>query len=92
VLQNAELENNKPSFKGAWRQSFSLEEYLMSLHPQPISPIPEEPFLVAHAAFANGNLCLTLRDTFGTLYKDEDFGEFYSKRGQPAQSPWRLAL
>ena len=64
----------------------------MSLHPQPIPPIPEETVRVAQAAFAKGNLYLTLRDTLGTLYKDEDFGDLYPQRGQPAQSPWRLAL
>lgn len=64
----------------------------MSLRPQPIPPIPEETVRVAQTAFAKGNLYLTLRDPLGTLYKDEDFDELYPRRGQPAQSPWRLAL
>lgn len=64
----------------------------MSLHPQPIPPVPEETVRVAQAAFPKGNLYLTLRDKLGTLYEDNDFGELYPQRGQPAQSPWRLAL
>jgi transposase len=35
---------------------------------------------------------LTLRDKLGTLYEDDDFSELYPQRGQPAYSPWRLAL
>ena len=31
-------------------------------------------------------------DEFNTLYEDEDFRHFYPSRGQPSQSPWRLAL
>jgi transposase len=64
----------------------------MSLHPQPIPPIPAETVLVAQAAFPKGNLYLTLRDQLGTLYQDTDFGNLYPRRGQSAQSPWRLAL
>lgn len=64
----------------------------MSLHPQSVPPVPEETERVAHAAFAKGNLYLRLRDELGTLYEDEDFSDLYPQRGQPAQSPWRLAL
>lgn len=35
---------------------------------------------------------MTLRDKLGTLYEDDDFSELYPQRGQPAYSPWRLAL
>ena len=46
---------------------------------------------VAHAAFPHGNRYLTLRDTFGPLFTDEDFADLYSHRGRPACPPGRLA-
>ena len=64
----------------------------MSLHPQPIPPVPEETERVARAAFPKGNIYLQIRDTLGSIYFDEDFADVFSVRGQPAQSPWRLAL
>ncbi len=64
----------------------------MSLHPQAIQPIPEQTALVARAAFPKGSLYMKMRDELGTLYTDEDFVALYSKRGQPALAPWRLAL
>ena len=64
----------------------------MSLHPSPIPPVPEETARIAHAAFPKGNLYLQIRDTLGSIYVDEDFANLFSVRGQPAQSPWRLAL
>jgi transposase len=35
---------------------------------------------------------MRLRDAFGPLYEDEDFKTLYSTLGQPAITPWRLAL
>lgn len=64
----------------------------MFMHPQPIPPIPAETVRVAHAAFPKGNLYLSLRDNLGTLYQDDDFSALYPQQGQPAHSPWRLAL
>lgn len=64
----------------------------MSLHPQPIGPIPDETARVARAAFPKGNLYLTLRDDLGTLFTDHDFSSLFPTHGQPAASPWRLAL
>ncbi len=64
----------------------------MSLHPQQIPPVPAETALVARAAFSKGNIYLQIRDTLGSIYIDEDFADLFSVRGQPAQSPWRLAL
>lgn len=68
------------------------EEKKMSLHPKPIPPIPEDTVRVARAAFRSGNIYLQLRDTLETIYVDEDFADLFSVKGQPAQSPWRLAL
>lgn len=64
----------------------------MSLRSEPILPVPEETARIARAAFPKGNLYLKMRDEIGTFYKDTDFIELFSTRGQPAFSPWRLAL
>ena len=64
----------------------------MSLQPQPIQPVPVAPVAVAKAAFPNGNLYLHLRDHLGTIYDDALFAKLYPRDGQPAMSPWRLAL
>lgn len=64
----------------------------MSLHCQPIGPIPEETARVACAVFPKGNLYIKMRDELGTFYEDHDFEDLYPQRGQPAESPWRLAL
>jgi transposase len=64
----------------------------MSLHPQQIPPVPAETALVAKAAFPKGNMYIQIRDTLGSIYIDSDFADLFSVQGQPAQSPWRLAL
>jgi len=64
----------------------------MSLKPTAIEPVPEQTARIARAAFPSGNAYLKLRDELGTLYCDEDFAQLFSKRGQPALPPWRLAL
>jgi transposase len=35
---------------------------------------------------------MTIRDQIGIVYRDEQFQELFAVRGQPAQSPWQLAL
>ena len=64
----------------------------MSLHPKPIPLIPEETARVARAAFPKGNIYLQIRDSLDSIYVDEDFSNLFSAKGQPAESPWRLAL
>lgn len=64
----------------------------MSMHPQPIGPVPEDTARVARAAFPKGNLYMQIRDVLGTIYDDEDFSELFEVRGRPAITPWRLAL
>src|SRR4051812_36196364 len=64
----------------------------MSLHPEPIGEIPGETARVARAAFPKGTLVTRLRDEFSIIYQDEDFGRLYPSQGQPALTPWRLAL
>ena len=62
------------------------------LQPQPLNSIPEETARIARAAFPKGNLYITMRDEIGTFYQDQDFEALFPKHGQPAFSPWRLAL
>ncbi len=64
----------------------------MSMHPQPIAPVPEDTARVAHAAFPKGNLYMKIRDELGTIYQDQQFASLFPTRGQPAEAPWRLAL
>ena len=64
----------------------------MSLQPEPLSEIPAETARIARAAFRKGNVIMRLRDEFGALYADADLAHLFPKRGQPAWSPWRLAL
>src|SRR5207245_3360568 len=44
------------------------------------------------AAFPKGNPYLSLRDELETIYADSVFEDLFPKRGQPAESPGRLAL
>ena len=64
----------------------------MSLQPQAIPPIPEETARVAHAVLPKGNAFIHMRDECGTFFRDEDFLDLFSEKGQPAESAWRLAL
>jgi transposase len=62
------------------------------LKPLSINKIPKETARVAKAAFPKGTTVMTLRDTFGNIYVDEDFSDHFPNTGQPAYAPWRLAL
>jgi transposase len=64
----------------------------MSLRPRPLAPIPPETVRVARAAFPKGHPYLTLRDTMGVIFQDDDFADLYAHDGQPGLSPWHLAL
>jgi transposase len=64
----------------------------VSLKPTPVPDVPELTARVARAAFPKGNPFLRLRDELGTVFRDDDFADLYPRRGQPAFSPWRLAL
>ena len=64
----------------------------MSLHRQPIPPLPEATARVARIAFPHGNLTVMMRDELGTLFTDNAFAALFPTRGQPAEAPWRLAL
>lgn len=63
----------------------------MSLQPQTTDPVPDETQRVAHAAFPKGNVYMRMRDELGEVYTDGLFAELFARRGQPAESPGRLA-
>src|SRR3712207_536570 len=65
----------------------------MSLQPQVVYLVPEETARVARAAFPKGdNPYMLIRDHLGMIYDDQDFTALFPKAGQPAESPFRLAL
>ena len=35
---------------------------------------------------------MQIRDQLGVIYEDQSFADLFSRRGQPAEAPWRLAL
>jgi transposase len=47
---------------------------------------------VACAALDENNRYRKLREHFGTVFNDESFEPLFPLRGQPAATPWRLAL
>ena len=64
----------------------------MSLRPAEIAPVSAATAQVAAAAFPKGCPAMRLRDALGAIYDDRMFASLYPARGQPAHSPWRLAL
>jgi transposase len=57
-----------------------------------VPEIPAETVKIARAAFPKGSLAMKLRDEWGMMYTDEQFSDLFPERGQPAESPARLAL
>lgn len=64
----------------------------MSLNPQAIPPVPTMTAAIAQEAFPRGNRYMTMRDELGVFFTDQAFADLFARRGQPAESPWRLAL
>lgn len=64
----------------------------MSLHAQPLEPIPDLTSRIAQASFPKGTLAMHLRDALGPIYEDADFAHLFPRRGRVAEAPWRLAL
>lgn len=64
----------------------------MSLHVQPLPDVPEMTATIARAAFPKGNRYMKMRDELGVFYSDLDFASCFATRGQPGETPWRLAL
>src|SRR5215212_5033042 len=65
----------------------------MSLHLQQlVPPVPDDTARIARAAFPRGNPYVLLRNRLGPVFDDAGFADLYPRRGQPAYTPWRLAL
>lgn len=64
----------------------------MTLHPTPVSPVPDETARIARAAVPKGNISVQMRDVLGAIYVDEQFADLFAARGRPVEPPWRLAL
>src|SRR5215212_4844944 len=65
----------------------------MSLRLQPLVPsVPDDTARIARAAFPRGNPYVLLRNRLGPVFDDAGFADLYPRRGQPAYTPWRLAL
>ncbi|MDJ0703712.1 MAG: IS1182 family transposase [Leptolyngbyaceae cyanobacterium MO_188.B28] len=64
----------------------------MTLQPEAQYVVPVETAKVAHSISLKGNLCITMADTLSEFLSDQDFSAIFPTQGQPAESPWRLAL
>lgn len=62
------------------------------LQVQGVPEIPAETERIARLAFPKGSLAMKLRNELGMIYTDEQFQDLFPERGQPAESPARLAL
>ncbi|HEY0907059.1 MAG TPA: IS1182 family transposase, partial [Methylophilus sp.] len=54
--------------------------------------IPEETATLARSIVPRGNLLMTITDTFGMLFTNDQFAHLFSSTGQPACDPARLAM
>src|SRR5687768_17249246 len=65
----------------------------MSLQPHVVYLVPDETARVARAAFPRGNnLAKLMRDHLGMIFGEQQFADLCSPTGQPAASPFCLAL
>jgi transposase len=64
----------------------------MSIPTEFVDTIPEETVRIARASFPKGCLLMTIRDSLGQIFTNEDLAQLYSNLGQPGYSPWRLAI
>jgi transposase len=78
--------------KAGYNREKTNESRKMSLQMRPLDDIREQTYRVVRAAFPKGNPYIVLRNQLGSIFINEDFTDLYSKRGQPAWAPWRLAL
>src|SRR4051812_5399868 len=59
---------------------------------QLVPSVPDDTARIARAAFPRGNPYVLLRNRLGPVFDDTGFADLYPQRGQPAYTPWRLAL
>lgn len=60
-------------------------------NPTPSNEIPAETVRVAKASFRKGNALMRLRDECGPLFREEDFSDLYSWKGEEGISPVQVA-
>src|SRR3954467_6028770 len=59
---------------------------------QLVPSVPDDTARIARAAFPRGNPYVLLRNRLGPVCDDAGFADLYPQPGQPAYTPWRLAL
>lgn len=64
----------------------------MCLKSEGMESIPEETARLAHIVCCPDTLCLLMRDELGEVFQDALFSSLFSRRGQPAEAPWRWPL
>lgn len=64
----------------------------MSMLARRASAVPRETARVARSIYPEGNTLMRMLDVLCLAMADEDFADLFPVRGQPAQSPARLAL
>ena len=66
----------------------------MTLHPTPVSPVPDATARSAHAAGPNDNLSVQMRAVLvlGSFSTDAPCAALFASRGRPVVPPGRLAL
>jgi transposase len=65
----------------------------MTLHLQPIPPVPDATAAAAQAIFPDGNVYMTIRDELGTIFTNAQFAAWFAESGRPVEiAPWRTAL
>lgn len=64
----------------------------MSLAKPEGTEIPQMTVEIARRTFPKGNKYMTLRDGLGVVYRDEEFAELFSWKGEVAKSPGLLAM
>ena len=64
----------------------------VSLPPSSPFRIPRQTARVARAAFPQPSLAISIADTLGPIFHDQQFADLFPSLGQPALSPARLAL
>jgi transposase len=57
-----------------------------------VAPVLADTMRVAKDAIPDGNTCMALRDCLGAIFDDALFVPLFPTRGQPAATPWRLAV
>ena len=64
----------------------------MSMLARRNSAVPKETARVARSIYPEGNTVMRMLDVLCLAVADEDFADLFPVRGQPAESPARLAL